>query len=103
MGIQGDRIFERGDRFAVSIGYHRFINGLQTYTNYIFEATITMIATQNPCMSTSKARLTILIDAEIKEDFEKLCELENRSMSNYAETLLKNFVDTAKREGKLKK
>ena len=60
-----------------------------------------MIATQNPCMSTSKARLTILIDSEIKEDFEKLCELENRSMSNYAETLLKNFVDTAKRDGKL--
>ena len=60
-----------------------------------------MIATQNPCMTTSKARLTILIDQEIKEDFEKLCELENRSMSNYAETLIKNIVDTAKREGKL--
>ncbi len=60
-----------------------------------------MIATAPHVMTTSKARLTILIDAEIKEDFEKLCELENRSMSNYAETLLKNFVDNAKREGKL--
>ena len=60
-----------------------------------------MIATAHHVMTTSKARLTILIDAEIKEDFEKLCELENRSMSNFAETLLKNFVDNAKREGKL--
>ena len=60
-----------------------------------------MIATAPHVMTTSKARLTILIDAEIKEDFEKLCELENRSMSNFAETLLKNFVDNAKREGKL--
>ena len=59
-----------------------------------------MIATQTPCMTTSKARLTILIDQEIKEDFEKLCELENRSMSNYAETLIKNIVDTAKRNQK---
>jgi len=60
---------------------------------------MTAIATH--VMTTSKARLTILIDAEIKEDFERLCELENRSMSNFAETLLKNFVDAAKREGKL--
>ena len=60
-----------------------------------------MTATATHVMTTSKARLTILIDAEIKEDFERLCELENRSMSNFAETLLKNFVDAAKREGKL--
>jgi len=60
-----------------------------------------MIATAPHAMTTSKARLTILIDAEIKDDFEKLCELENRTMSNYGETLIKNFVDNAKREGKL--
>ena len=82
-------------------GYHKFINYLETYTKSIFEVTIIVIATAHHVMTTSKARLTILIDAEIKEDFEKLCELENRSMSNFAETLLKNFVENAKREGKL--
>lgn len=60
-----------------------------------------MIATQHPQMSTNKARLTILIDPDIKDSFETLCGLENRSMSNFAETLIKNFIENAKREGKL--
>jgi hypothetical protein len=54
-----------------------------------------------PQMTSKKPRLLVVIDSDLKEDFEKLCELENRSMSNYAEFLLKNFVDNAKREGKL--
>jgi hypothetical protein len=83
------------------LGYHRFINSLQTYTELLFKVKIAMIATQHPQMSTNKARLTILIDPDIKESFETLCELENRSMSNFAETLIKNFIDSAKREGKL--
>jgi len=60
-----------------------------------------MIATNTPQMSSTKARLTILIDHDIKDSFEALCELENRSMSNFAETLIKSLVDDAKRDGKL--
>ena len=51
-------------------------------------------------MSSVKSRLVVLVDSEIKSDFEKICEIENRSMSNQAETLIKNFVESAKREGK---
>jgi len=60
-----------------------------------------MIATQHQPMSMNKARLTILIDQEVKDRFEALCELENRSMSNQTETLIKIFVEQAQREGKL--
>jgi hypothetical protein len=51
-------------------------------------------------MSSVKSRLVVLVDSEIKSDFEKICEIENRSMSNQAETLIKNFIESAKREGK---
>ena len=52
-------------------------------------------------MASKKPRLLVVIDSDLKEDFEALCEIENRSMSNQAVTLIKNFVDTAKHEGKL--
>jgi L-amino acid N-acyltransferase YncA len=52
-------------------------------------------------MASKKPRLLVVIDSDLKEDFEALCEIENRSMSNQAVTLIKNFVDIAKREGKL--
>ena len=54
-----------------------------------------------PNMASKKPRLLVVIDSDLKEDFEALCEIENRSMSNQAVTLIKNFVETAKREGKL--
>ena len=61
-----------------------------------------MLAVQiAPNMASKKPRLLVVIDSDLKEDFEALCEIENRSMSNQAVTLIKNFVDTAKREGKL--
>jgi len=61
-----------------------------------------MLAVQTaPNMASKKPRLLVVIDSDLKEDFEALCELENRSMSNQAVTLIKTFVDTAKREGKL--
>lgn len=61
-----------------------------------------MLAVQTaPNMSSKKPRLLVVIDPDLKEDFEALCEIENRSMSNQAVTLIKNFVDNAKREGKL--
>ena len=59
-----------------------------------------MITQIKSAMTSSKSRLVVLIDQEIKDSFEALCELENRSMSNQAETLIKNFVQQAKREGK---
>jgi len=61
-----------------------------------------MLAVQNaPNMASKKPRLLVVIDPDLKEDFEALCEIENRSMSNQAVTLIKNFVEQAKRDGKL--
>ena len=59
-----------------------------------------MFTQLHPAMSSVKSRLVVLVDSEIKSDFEKICEIENRSMSNQAETLIKNFIESAKREGK---
>ena len=59
-----------------------------------------MITQTKSAMTSSKSRLVVLIDQEIKDSFEALCELENRSMSNQAETLIKIFVEQGKREGK---
>jgi len=52
-------------------------------------------------MTSKKPRLLVVIDSELKQDFETLCELENRSMSNQTVTLIKIFVEQAKREGKI--
>lgn len=52
-------------------------------------------------MTSKKPRLLVVIDSELKEEFETLCEIENRSMSNQAVTLIKSFVESAKREGRL--
>jgi len=63
-----------------------------------------MLAVQTASnMASKKPRLLVVIDPDLKEDFEALCEIENRSMSNQTVTLIKNFVDNAKREGKLRK
>jgi len=59
-----------------------------------------VITQTKSAMTSSKSRLVVLIDHEIKDSFEALCELENRSMSNQAETLIKIFVEQGKREGK---
>jgi len=55
----------------------------------------------SPLMTSKKPRLLVVIDSELKQDFETLCELENRSMSNQTVTLIKIFVEQGKREGKL--
>jgi len=55
----------------------------------------------SPPMTSKKPRLLVVIDSELKQDFETLCELENRSMSNQTVTLIKIFVEQGKREGKL--
>lgn len=52
-------------------------------------------------MATDKARLMIYLDPSYKEWLGKLAAEENRSMSNYVETLIIETVDEAIRSGKL--
>lgn len=40
--------------------------------------------------------------ADLKNDFERLCQIENRSMSNMLVTLAQKAVDEAKAKGLLK-
>lgn len=40
--------------------------------------------------------------ADLKSDFEQLCQIENRSMSNILVTLAQKAVDEAKAKGLLK-
>ncbi len=61
-----------------------------------------MLAVDNTqYMATKKPRLLVILDSEIKEEFKTLCELESRSMSSQIAYMVKNFVNNAKREGKL--
>ncbi len=61
-----------------------------------------MLAVDNTqYMATKKPRLLVILDSEIKEEFKTLFELESRSMSSQIAYMVKNFVNNAKREGKL--
>lgn len=44
-------------------------------------------------ISESKTRTLVTLDKELKKKLEELAEKENRSFSNYVETILKNHVD----------
>ena len=48
-----------------------------------------------------KPTINAVIEPSLKEDFERLCEIEQRSMSNMIVLLVNQAVATAKREGKL--
>ncbi|KAM3114058.1 ribbon-helix-helix domain-containing protein [Phormidesmis sp. 146-33] len=63
-----------------------------------------MFASCNPCclMPAKNPRINVVMPASLKRDFEKLCELENRSMSNMLVTLAQRAVDEAKTKGRLK-
>jgi hypothetical protein len=63
-----------------------------------------MFALCNPCclMPAKNPRINVVMPASLKRDFEKLCELENRSMSNMLVTLAQRAVDEAKTKGRLK-
>jgi hypothetical protein len=50
---------------------------------------------------TDKARVAAYIDWELKEKLEALAALEDRSVSNFVERLIKEAVSEAEREGKL--
>ncbi len=45
--------------------------------------------------------INTVVDTSLKKDFERLCEIEQRSMSNMLALLISQAVETAKHEGKL--
>ena len=53
-------------------------------------------------MATDKAKLMVYVDLAYKEGLGKLAAMENRSMSNFVETLIIDAVDRAIAEGKIK-
>jgi hypothetical protein len=53
-------------------------------------------------MPAKNPRINVVMPADLKLDFEKLCQLENRSMSNMLVTLAQKAVDEAKAKGLLK-
>lgn len=60
-----------------------------------------LAVTAQSTMPSQKPRLLVIIDSDLKRDFEALCELEDRSMSNKAVNLIRQAVEQAKREGRL--
>ena len=52
-------------------------------------------------MATDKAKLMVYLDPSYKEGLSKLASRENRSMSNYVETLIMEAVDKARASGTL--
>jgi hypothetical protein len=56
-----------------------------------------------PGMGTDKAKLMIYVDPSYKALLGELAATENRSMSNYVETLIMNAVDQAKAQGVIQK
>lgn len=53
------------------------------------------------CMATDKAKLMVYLDPSYKEWLGKLAAAQNRSMSNYVETLIIETVDKAIQSGEL--
>ena len=53
-------------------------------------------------MPAKNPRINVVMPASLKRDFEKLCGLENRSMSNMLVTLAQKAVDEAKAKGHIK-
>ena len=49
-----------------------------------------------------KPTINTVVEPSLKKDFERLCEIEQRSMSNMLVLLISQAVEAAKREGKLK-
>lgn len=52
-----------------------------------------------PAMGTDKAKFMIYMDPAYKEALGQLAATENRSMSNFVETLIINAVDQARAQG----
>ncbi len=58
--------------------------------------------TNEPAMPTDKAKLMVYMDPNYKEGLGQLASLENRSMSNYVETLIIEAVNKAIQSGRIK-
>lgn len=56
----------------------------------------------DPLMPAKNPRMTVVIPPKLKMMFERLCELEHRSMSNMMVALAQEAVDKAIAEGRLK-
>lgn len=56
----------------------------------------------NSLMPAKNPRINVVIPAKLKREFEQLCVIENRSMSNMLVTLAQRAVDDAKRKGLIK-
>ena len=52
-------------------------------------------------MPSDKPRVTLYLDEEIKADLEKLAKLNDRPVSNYVLTLVKQAIAEAKEQGLL--
>ena len=48
-----------------------------------------------------KPRILVVIDEQLKKDFERLSKVENRSMSNMIVCLIQDAVKRGKNEGKI--
>lgn len=59
------------------------------------------ISTLVQVMPSKKPKFLVIISPELKRDFERLCHIENRSMSNMAVTLIQKAVDEARARGLL--
>lgn len=52
-------------------------------------------------MATDKAKVFAYVSPLLKKDFETLCEVEKRSVSNFIELLIDREVQAAKVDGRL--
>lgn len=52
-------------------------------------------------MPSDKPRVTLYLDEEIKADLEKLAKLNDRPVSNFVLTLIKQAISEAKEQGLL--
>lgn len=50
---------------------------------------------------TDKARVATYIEEDLKKKLEQLAALEDRSVSNFLERLIKQVVEQAEREGRI--
>jgi|JI8StandDraft_2_1071088.scaffolds.fasta_scaffold729149_2 hypothetical protein len=61
----------------------------------------TSMLINTPVPAKNLKRVTIYVPPETLQDLEAWAEVEDRSLSNLGSRLVKDAVDTAKREGKL--
>jgi len=69
--------------------------------NLLERGKISVTPTFQITLPAKNPRTTIVISPDLKAEFEELCKQESRSFSNYVVHLIKQTVETAKREGKL--